>query len=175
MHLHQYSWNQWSGLSSRQMLMEIPSMISWVDGISNLCRWKVYFCTCIYTAWALLPKFFNHDPIKHFPIQIWNCIQFRKTSQNSTLKLLLHKKLNWTFFDLWSVISGLQWLGHSNFTDCILCCTFVIDVCVRVCVSLCVIVTATSGSRLPIGLCNDNDEFSQLVRPRTLIGPDHQV
>ena len=31
------------------------------------------------------------------------------------------------------------------------------------------------GSSLPSGLCNDNDELSQLVRPRTLIGQDHQV
>ena len=35
--------------------------------------------------------------------------------------------------DLWIVRSGLQWLGHLSFTDCILGCTFVSDVCVRVC------------------------------------------
>ena len=56
--------------------------------------------------------------------------------------------------------------------------------------TLCIHVTATSGSRLPIGLGNGNDKFSQLVsptgqvnqsshtrtvRPRILIGQDHQV
>ena len=143
---------------------------------------------CIYTAWALLSKFFQSPlfQVKHFPIQtyFWNCTQCSKAS---TWMLLLHKKMYWT---LWLVDCAFRFAVawtlkfhrlHSRLHFC--------EWCMCPCMwSLCRRVTATSGSRLPIGLGNDNDKFSQLVsptgqvnlsshtvRPRTLIGQDHQV
>ena len=78
MHLHQIFWNQWSGVSSRQVLMKNSSMLSWVDGSSNMCRWKIHFCACIYTAWALLSSIF---PSQGFSSQ---------AISNPTLILKLH-------------------------------------------------------------------------------------
>ena len=78
MHLHQNSWNQWSGVSSRQVLMKISSILSWVDGSSNMCRWKIHCCACIYTAWALLSSI--------FPSQVFSS----QALSNPTLILKLH-------------------------------------------------------------------------------------
>lgn len=144
----------------------------------QVCRWKVYFCTCLHTAWALLSIFFQSST---FQFKRNFEIAFNWLTQNSTLLWLLHKK--WTFCDLWIVVSGLQWLGHSNFYR-LHSRLHICDGCMCPW-SLCVLVTTTSGSRLPIGLGNDNDNFSQpvrptgqisqsshMVRPRTLIGQD---
>lgn len=133
---------------------------------------------------------FHFFPVKHFPIQTWilklHSIYEGVTKFHFNVALAQESELDF----LWLVNCGF-WFAvawtlkfhrlHSRLHIC--------DWCMCPCMwSLCVLVTTTSGSRLPIGLGNDNDKFSQpvrptgqvnqsshMVRPRTLIGQDLQV
>ena len=142
------------------MLMDIPSIWSWVDEISKCAAGRSIFA--------------------HAYIQLERCFPFFSSQalSKSNVILKLHS-IDWHKIPLYCgscTRSGLfvtceLWFLVCNgldtqiFTDCILGCTFVTDI-VNVCVrDHRVLVTTTSGSRLPIGLGNDNDNFSQPVRP----------